>query len=68
MPHFNNALLNIAGTRKHILKGCLASNSRGLGFAGHFKVNAAWLHSGSCLNHGDSGVEHLIPFCCLLAF
>lgn len=23
---------------KPILKGCLASNSQGLGFAGHFKV------------------------------
>lgn len=68
MLHFNNALLNIVGTWKHILKGCLSSNSQGLGFAGHFQVNAAWLHASSCLNGRDSGVEHLIPFCCLLAF
>lgn len=68
MLYFNNALLNIVCTWEHILKGCLTSNSQGLGFAGHFKVNAARLRVSSCLNRRDSGVEHLIPFCCLLAF
>lgn len=66
--HFHKALLNIVGTWRLILKGCCSRNTRGLHFAGHFKVNAAWLRASSCLNRRDPRVEHLIPFCCLLAF